>query len=218
MKIIWNLVKAFGWIVIVSGLFGLAVALTSDDIDIFMFVFPAFLFAVGGAIISLSRKRLKLTSSNAEVPDTGPKNTAFSPADNWLAENTWFGPTFLLSLIIVPIILLVMFADRDQEHNSGTAQDSSMEMSQAMKESIWMEKGKEAVKNKLKEANSATFRKVYFHRGGDNTPMTCGEVNSKNSLGGFTGYQRFVSAGKDNLTFLQEQVKDFSTIWNKFCQ
>ena len=48
--------------------------------------------------------------------------------------------------------------------------------------------------------------------------MTCGEVNSKNSLGGYVGYQRFVSAGKAELTFLEEEAADFSGVWNRFCQ
>lgn len=82
----------------------------------------------------------------------------------------------------------------------------------------WMDKGKEAVKLKLKDSSSAQFRNIYFHRGADNIPMTCGEVNSKNSYGGYNGYQKFISAGNSDLTFLEEQVKDFYIIWNKFCQ
>lgn len=92
------------------------------------------------------------------------------------------------------------------------------EQSRKTKEFLWVEKGKDAVKEKLKDSNSVEFRNVYFHRGADNIPMTCGEVNSKNSLGGYTGYQKFVSAGRPDLTFLQEQVADFGTTWNKFCQ
>ncbi len=82
----------------------------------------------------------------------------------------------------------------------------------------WMDKGKEAVKLKLKDPSSAQFKDVYFHRGANNVPMTCGEVNSKNSYGGYNGYQKFISAGNPDLTFLEEQVKDFYTVWNRFCQ
>jgi hypothetical protein len=82
----------------------------------------------------------------------------------------------------------------------------------------WMEKGMEAVKQSLKDPESADFRNVYFHRGADNIPMTCGEVNAANSFGGKTGFQAFISAGKPQLTFLQEQVEDFSTLWRRFCQ
>ena len=48
--------------------------------------------------------------------------------------------------------------------------------------------------------------------------MTCGEVNSKNSFGAYTGFQKFVSAGKPELTFLQEQVPDFEIVWDRLCK
>jgi hypothetical protein len=82
----------------------------------------------------------------------------------------------------------------------------------------WMIEGKNAVKQKLKDPSSAQFRHVYFHRGADDVPMTCGEVNSKNTYGGYGGFQRFVSAGKAELTFLEEQVSDFSSVWDRFCR
>ena len=82
----------------------------------------------------------------------------------------------------------------------------------------WMDRGMKAVRSKLKDGGSAKFKNVYFHRGPDGIPMTCGHVNSKNSFGGYSGFQRFISAGKPELTFIEEQVTDFSTIWNKFCR
>ena len=85
------------------------------------------------------------------------------------------------------------------------------------KKIAWMNRGKEAVKAKLKDPSSAQFRSVYFHRGADGIPVTCGEVNSKNSFGGYGGFQRFVTAGKPELTFLEEQVADFGNAWNQFC-
>lgn len=84
--------------------------------------------------------------------------------------------------------------------------------------SIWLSRGKAAAKAKLKDPSSAQFRNVYFHEGADGIPMTCGEVNSKNSFGGYGGYQRFVSAGKSELTFLEEEVADFSNVWNRLCR
>jgi len=49
--------------------------------------------------------------------------------------------------------------------------------------------------------------------------MTCGEVNSKNSFGGYGGFQKFVSAGRAELTFLSEQMTDgdFVEVWNRMC-
>lgn len=83
------------------------------------------------------------------------------------------------------------------------------------RELSWIELGKEEVKLKLKDASSAQFRNVYFNNNG--TPVTCGEVNSKNSFGAYGGYQKFISAGK-TLTVLEEEVTDgIVEVWNKLC-
>lgn len=82
----------------------------------------------------------------------------------------------------------------------------------------WMQRGMGAVRAKLKDGHSAKFRDVFFVRGADGIPLTCGEVNSKNSLGAFGGFQRFVSGGDANLTFLEEEVSDFINVWDRFCK
>ena len=74
-----------------------------------------------------------------------------------------------------------------------------------------------AVRASLKDPDSAQFKDVYFFRGKDNIPMTCGQVNSKNSFGGFSGFQHFVSGGSSELTFLENEVKDFYKAWNRYC-
>lgn len=83
----------------------------------------------------------------------------------------------------------------------------------------WIVRGQDAVKAKLKDPSSAEFRGVYFNRGKDGLPVTCGEVNSKNSFGGYGGFQKFISAGSAELTFLAEQVDrdEFAKVWNKMC-
>jgi hypothetical protein len=81
-----------------------------------------------------------------------------------------------------------------------------------------MQKGMDAVKARLKNSSSAQFRNVHFHRSSNGIPMTCGEVNAKDGLGDYIGFQRFISAGRTDLTLLENQAKDFPTVWNKFCQ
>ncbi|WP_155951994.1 hypothetical protein [Pseudoxanthomonas suwonensis] len=87
------------------------------------------------------------------------------------------------------------------------------------RQAVWIARGQDAVKAKLKDPGSAQFRGIYFHRGQDGVPITCGEVNSKNSFGGYSGFQRFISAGSAELTYLQEQMdaREFVTVWNRFC-
>lgn len=87
------------------------------------------------------------------------------------------------------------------------------------KRAIWVARGQEAAKAKLKDPGSAQFRAVYFNRGKDGLPVTCGEVNSKNSFGGYSGHQKFISAGNPELTYLEEQMAagDFAKVWNTLC-
>ena len=85
------------------------------------------------------------------------------------------------------------------------------------KQAVWMETGKDAVREKLKDGGSAKFKDVFFHSGKDGVPMTCGKVNSKNSFGAYGGFQAFVSAGSPELTFLQEEVADFENVWKRLC-
>ncbi len=83
------------------------------------------------------------------------------------------------------------------------------------KELLWIEKGKSDVKMRLKDSSSAEFRDVFFNNNG--IPVACGEVNSKNSFGAYSGYQRFIYAGSV-LTVLEEDVSDdIEAVWNKYC-
>lgn len=86
------------------------------------------------------------------------------------------------------------------------------------KKVIWVEKGKELVKYRLKDPSSAQFRNVYFVRarvGG--APTTCGEVNAKNSFGAMTGFRRFLSAGRLEFTMIEGDNADFDEIWKGMC-
>ena len=126
---------------------------------------------------------------------------------------TWLG---LLVMIAVPWLLYQLMVDSP---NATIASGTSAAAEQANKEFAWMERGKVSVREKLKDPDSAKFQNLYFHKGKDNIPMTCGEVNSKNSFGGYGGFQKFISAGSPELTFLSEQMdaNEFANVWNKFC-
>lgn len=104
----------------------------------------------------------------------------------------------------------------------GTDDDKMADAGATLKqdrESLWIIRGRAAVRVKLKDPDSAVFKDVFFHRGQDGIPISCGYVNSRNSFGGMSGFQRFISAGKSELTFLEEQMADdFSGVWRRFCQ
>lgn len=66
-----------------------------------------------------------------------------------------------------------------------------------------------ALKNYLKDPNSAEIRN---HKG------ACGEVNSKNSFGAYSGYRRFIASPAivaiegENMS-----MDEFGVAWNKLC-
>lgn len=127
-------------------------------------------------------------------------------------------PTWLGLLIAAGALWLVIKVMSGGD-NLGIDTAPPKASSQASNEAEWIVRGQAAVRAKLKDPDSAQFRNVRFHQGKDGVPMTCGEVNSKNSFGGYGGFQGFVSAGKEDLTFLAEQMdeSEFAKVWNQFC-
>ena len=126
---------------------------------------------------------------------------------------TWLG--LIIMVAVLWLLVKVMTGGQDLSINT----DSSAAAEQQAKKLAWTERGKDAVRAKLKDPDSAQFQNVRFYQGKDGVPMTCGEVNSKNSFGGYGGFQKFVSAGRAELTFLAEQMGsgEFVKVWNQLC-
>lgn len=75
--------------------------------------------------------------------------------------------------------------------------------------------GKKAVLNHLKDPETARFRNLTTSR---NT-FLCGEVNAKNSMGGYVGFVRFMAIGEANIvTFESEEVPTFTERWLTNCE
>lgn len=95
------------------------------------------------------------------------------------------------------------------------------QLSESDRQAMWLEKGQDAVRAKLKDGDSAKFRGVFFHRSrnGIGIPAACGEVNSKNSFGAYGGFQQFISAGSADTTYLREQMSenDWAKLWIEIC-
>jgi len=60
-------------------------------------------------------------------------------------------------------------------------------------ESQMEERAKEAISNQLKDPASAQFRNVRAKQF-DDSSVVCGEVNAKNSYGGYIGFKQFVAS------------------------
>ena len=62
---------------------------------------------------------------------------------------------------------------------------------------------KEAIADKMKDPDSVKFRRMKFYKpakNGHRIIVLCGELNAKNSLGGYVGYDAFVSNGYHAIT------------------
>ena len=81
----------------------------------------------------------------------------------------------------------------------------------------WIQIGQEAVRERLKDPESAIFRDVYFVN--RVAPVACGWFNAKNSFGGYGDWQRFIAAG-DQLVVLESDMAstaDMTQSWNLVC-
>ena len=72
----------------------------------------------------------------------------------------------------------------------------------------------QAVRNSLKDPDSAQFKGVYANYTDEFDVVACGQVNSKNTFGGYTGFKRFVSSGK---SVILEGRDDLAAAWKGAC-
>lgn len=98
------------------------------------------------------------------------------------------------------------------------ADERFRDMNKNSKEIGWMLLGIEKAKERLKDADSAKFKNVFFNKSSAGVPVACGEFNSKNSFGAYSGFKRFVFAGSSFPVILENDVSDFNELWIKLCK
>lgn len=100
------------------------------------------------------------------------------------------------------------------------AKDDESPFADEGKQRLWIVKSRDAIKSRLRDPGSADFRNVRFYSGGP-VPVVCGEVNSKNGFGGYSGFQRFIASGDDpNIAFVASDVAVGDSIneaWDQLC-
>ena len=86
-------------------------------------------------------------------------------------------------------------------------------------QSKYLAEGQIFIKKRAKDPSSVKFRNSRFNLAninGKTFPAVCGEINSKNSYGAYTGFQRFVSV-PPAISATEEESADFSNIWEMMC-
>jgi hypothetical protein len=74
----------------------------------------------------------------------------------------------------------------------------------------------ERVRSKLKDPNSAQFSGVFISKAAG-APIICGKINAKNSFGGYTGYQRFISGGTIQVLETEMRAGEMDKLWLQLC-
>lgn len=76
-------------------------------------------------------------------------------------------------------------------------------------------KAKRSVSELMKDPSSTKFKHVFFNETEKGGPVICGNYDSKNSFGAYSGFKRFISNSKT--TFLEEKDKNIADIWVETC-
>ena len=129
-----------------------------------------------------------------------------------------------VSVVIGALLLVALWSESrsptgSQEIQGAAATDESP-FSDTSKQSLWIVMSQDAIKERLRDPDSADFRNTRFYSGGK-VPVVCGEVNAKNAFGGFTGFERFIASGDNTeIAFLESDLaagESLDEAWNAFC-
>ena len=76
-------------------------------------------------------------------------------------------------------------------------------------------KSQTLVLGKLRDTSGVKWRNLYVSRS-SGARVLCGEINSKNGFGGYSGFQQFVSGG---ITFFESEVDsaEWQKVWIELC-
>lgn len=109
-------------------------------------------------------------------------------------------------------ILILGAVIASNSKSTSSSQSKKADSDAQLQEIKYQRLAREQVIPYLKDPESAQFR---------NQTGFCGEVNAKNSLGGYSGFKRFIAGGKD-MVFLEDDKRleagAFQSAWNQFCR
>lgn len=110
---------------------------------------------------------------------------------------------------LTAIFILYLFLNREK-----TQPDPAH--AQAVAEGRLIYTAKDHIAQMMKDPGSTEFRNVFVSRDAEGA-VVCGEVNSKNSFGGYSGFQRFISVDPMNIVETGMKKGEMDSLWQKFC-
>lgn len=126
----------------------------------------------------------------------------------------------LVMLAFLGIIILWNINDSDKtdlqaKKQIEAAPDPAIEA--RIKDENWKYFCQEEITKRLKDPESAKFQEVFISRK-SGEPIVCGQVNGKNGFGGYSGFERFISAGKlFNILESDMAEGEMDKSWLEFC-
>jgi len=200
-NMLWKMLRVVFYAYI--GMISLALTKFAVDSSLWGLV-PAFIFLPFGLVCL--RKAFRTYYSESVLPQ----------ADNTLEKIDVYFDGVLPEIGEVTgaiILLLIIIATAVNLFSSSSSSGSKEKSEVSYSDAVWI--GKTAVRNVLKNSDSAMFRSIEYVKNGGGG-FVCGEVNSKNSFGGFSGWQHFIAVGTQTV-YLEEQVSGFRNVWRDVC-
>ncbi len=166
----------------------------------------------GKAVVTAHRRHLSALEAAKAMKASNSKPSGSATA--WRRETV--GGAVLAALTFV-IIAIWSFQDRPPRISSEAppATGSVQPRGSGSKDFRYHYLAEQAVKARLKDPDSATFRGQVIGRSG----IPCGEVNSKNSFGGYSGFTRYAASGGGTVFFEEDLTRgEFQKVWNQLCR
>jgi hypothetical protein len=119
----------------------------------------------------------------------------------------------ILALVLIPTLSA---CDSGAASQAGSTQN---DVSEEMKKRFAVDAAEEGLKQRMKDPESMQTRNVVAYKQGNGGYIVCGEVNAKNSFGGYNGFEPFMGAGDMVYTASDnEAVGDFNKLYDMGCR
>lgn len=120
------------------------------------------------------------------------------------------GISVLLGFVVWFLVIYFSLPPTPASYYAETTEDTSNDLS-------WIVVMEDKVRGRLKDPSSAKFSNSRVYRA-IGAPLVCGDVNAKNSYGGYSGDKGFIAGG--SLIYMEQDMAagEFRKLWNEVCK